>query len=113
MAKDDVGQARLDEIQKCYDQCFENRMAVLSKCKTDDQRAEFMNCYADLRALLTGIVADQLKSNNASVKAAHNDLIAVNKKIKSSLEGLQDIVAFLGLLSKAVSLASTIVALGA
>ena len=108
----DAGQARLDEIEKTYDLCFKNRTSVLAACSAD-QATTFLEQYADLRSLLTGIVADDLSTNNQSVLTAHAQLIKVNKQIIASLDGLKDVATFINLLTQAVGLATTIVALGA
>ena len=112
MAEPATGEDRLAELRRTYRLAFEAYDDVMTD-GTPEERKEYFMQYNHLTAIITGLIADGLASNNPTVMQAHKDLVDTNKKIETMVADLKSISAFLKLLSQAVDLAKTVVALGA
>lgn len=103
----------LKATQDLYILLERNLSQILEECTSAAQRDQAIAQYSSARDAFWKAHASALEDNNTTVKAIYVDLKATTAKIKQSLVGLQNIAAFLRLVTEGVRLAGAIAALAA
>jgi len=103
----------LDQIKTTFFSLDDNFDTLYAQCTTDDQRSHLRDLESSAEDAYWKAVADGLVDNNTVVQKFTVQLQDANNQIKTSLENLKDIAAFLNLATEAVKLAAAITTLAA
>ena len=102
-----------DEVERTYTTLRHNFSDIMSKCRTDEQKDAARDTYSGARDAYFEAVKRDLRDNNDLVKSLTKELADANGQMERDLKALQDIAAFLRLVTEAVKLAASIVVLAA
>jgi hypothetical protein len=102
----------LTEIKRTYDLIDNNFDAAYQKCNTDQQK-QLVNLRDSARDAFWKSIAENLSDNHALIDKSLNDLKTTNDNIQAAVKSLQDISAFLNMVTQGVTLAAAVVTLAA
>jgi hypothetical protein len=104
---------KLSEIKRTYDLIDSNFDAAYQKCETDDQRKQLVALRDSARDAFWKSIAENLSDNHALIDKSLNDLKTTNDNIQAAVKSLQNISAFLNMVTQGVTLAAAVVTLAA
>jgi hypothetical protein len=103
--------AYLAAIQNSYEVINDHFEEVYDQCASADQKQNLRSLHVAARDTYWRAVAVQLKDDNPVVCQIYDELQQANQNLRDLIANMQNISAFISLMTQAVRLASSLVTL--